>query len=170
MANAATIQRDIEAAAAAIADIERRRADIETEIATITGAPTASTDIDAEERAALKRLARLDALQRVDRALDVELNAKRGRLADLRENARDLEIERRRNVEEQARRTAHGAAWAAYQAAEAWADSASDLAALVPFAGQSAGGYLDALRVLLLQRGIADQVTGPAGVRVVRPE
>jgi hypothetical protein len=173
MADKAKLDRDIMAGEAALAAVRQRLGDIKRELDALTADPvTPALDVDAEEAAALKRLARVEALRRVARGLELEQSAGVARIDALKAEVRKVEVARLRAEVVRTGEATAAALWAAYQAAGAWADAVGGLTAVVPFAwgDTDPATAKQELEALLVRLRLADQVTGPAGVRVARRE
>lgn len=172
MADKAKLDRDIMTGEAALAAVRQRLGDIKRELDALTADPmTPALDVDAEEAAALKRLARVEALRRVARGLEQEQSAGVARIDALKAEVRKVEVAQLRAEVERTKDATAAALWAAYQATVAWVDALSGLTAFVPFAwGETNPATTkQELEALLVRLRFADQVTGPTGVRMVRP-
>ena len=143
-----------------IDDVRNRLAGVNQEFDALELGTTPTADLEAEEKAALKRLARKEALTRVNSALSAEL-------AELQaQQAREQEEERARQAAklqadiEEAKAKAVDALWAAYQVVDEWKQLANDMEQYKPgygLHGSHEGRTRDKLTNLLIGLGAAKE-------------
>jgi hypothetical protein len=115
-----------------IDDVTKRLAETNQEIDALelVGPPT--SNLEAEEANALKRMARREALHRVSSALSAELAELNAKLAaEKEEERRAKEVKVRSDIEVEKAKTIDGL-WAAYQLAQPWVQLNKDLDKLSP--------------------------------------
>lgn len=156
---------------AQIADVQERLAGVQAELDALNLGTAPTADLEAEEREALRRLARKEALSRVSSALSAELAELQNRLAAEKEAERQRQAAKLQAEMDKAREVAEQALWDAYEAIEAWKQAGNELEKVSPSYGTHTSKPSNAsskLISIMSGLGIASQSVGAHDVSVKR--
>jgi len=117
---------------AQIADVQKRLHAIHSELDALNLGTTPTADLEAEEAAALKRLARKEALSRVSSALGAELAELKNKLAAEQEAEKKRQIAKLETESAAAKSKAADELFTAYEAMQAWEEVDVQLGTLSP--------------------------------------
>jgi hypothetical protein len=147
-----------------IDDAQQRLEKVQAELDALNLGTAPTADLDAEEAAALKRLARREALSRVSTALSAELAELRAKLQTEQEEERKRQVAKLQVDIDKAHHEAINELWAAYEAVQAWADLDTQMGTFKPsygVAGREANDIGDALASILeRQKAVKVSVDG----------
>jgi hypothetical protein len=113
-------------------DVQKRLATVQAELDGLNLGTAPTADLEAEEAAALKRLARREALTRVSTALSAELAELRAKLAQEAEEERKRQAVKLQADIDAAKAKATEEVWAAFEAVQAWKQLAGQMEQFKP--------------------------------------